>query len=242
VVVAPDHPLNNLLELHPDETANAAARRPGDVSATLDWWLETGAAELGVGVREDAIGVAGHSFGALTSLVVGGGRWDVDTLEAHCDNEGGTVCNFIEGQVVDRDLVASQGQPDPRVRATVALAPGGWYVFGEGGLDEVAAPLMLAGTRDVDLPYEREARPTWEATAGATLGTLADAGHWAFSDMCALLPLEDCAGASGGFMEPARVVEITTSRATAHFRVHLLGDVDAEPWLAGDVDLSWEIR
>ncbi len=247
VVIAPDHPRNTLFELYTAEAAEVAARRPGDVTDALDWLFEVGATTLGLegALHPARVGVIGHSFGAITSLALGGAGFDPVAFEAHCATEGGRVCGFLEGQTIDADLAAREGRPDSRVVATVALAPGGYYAFGPDGADlaDVAAPLVLAGTHDGELPYESEALPVYERLGSpARLGTFENGGHWAFSDLCGFLPLEDCAGTSAGFMDVEAVQSLTRSRVTAHLAQHLRDDPDVEPWLTGAEGFIWESR
>jgi predicted dienelactone hydrolase len=244
VVAAPDHPFNSLYELRNSVSAEVAARRPGDVSDVIDWLLGDGGSAYGVVVDPEAIGVVGHSFGAFTALAVGGAQLDAAQFEAWCAIEGGRACRFVEGQVLDPALVAAEGQPDPRVEAIVGLAPGGWYAFGPDGdsLSGVVPALLMAGTRDGDLPYDTEARPTWERLpTGARLATLHDGGHWAFSELCALLPIEDCAGVEGGYMAHERVQALTRTLVTAHLQVQLRGLTEFGAWLqpeGEDVDIE----
>ena len=76
IVVAMSHPGNTDNDPDCDTPVNQALaffERPGDVVATLDWLLEEAAdpaSPLFDAVDEDRLGVAGHSFGALTTLLV----------------------------------------------------------------------------------------------------------------------------------------------------------------------------
>lgn len=240
VVIAPDHPRNTLLDLDFDAAAEVATWRPRDLADALTWLLDHGGDQIGVNLDETRVGAVGHSFGSMTVLVAGGAVFDPDFFEARCADEGGRACGFFEGQTFDREAVARLGQPDPRVQAVVALTPGGAYAFGEAGLSTVRSPMVMAGTLDDELPYTSEARPVYDALSSGALATLQDAGHWSFSDLCAFLPLADCAGTSAGFMDPARVADLTRSRVTAHLDVHLKGEEAAAEWLRGETDMTWE--
>ncbi|MCB9663709.1 MAG: hypothetical protein H6732_06335 [Alphaproteobacteria bacterium] len=242
VVIAPDHPMSSLVDLRPSKAAEAAARRPGQLSAAVDL-LDT-APVAGLEVDTSRFAAVGHSFGGWTSLVVGGGVVHAEAVEEVCATLDPTGCNFFEGQELPLEEVAKHAQPDPRAQVTVALAPGVWYAFGtEGeGLQSVRRPLVLGGTRDGDLPYAKEILPTYEALgAGKALGSLQDAGHWAFSDLCRILPVADCAGEAKGFMEPERTQAITREKVLAWVRVGLLDEGRDAPWLAGAEDLAWEV-
>ena len=242
VVVSVDHPRNTMFDLDADATTEVAVRRPGDIAFALDVVVE----RWGDHVEDERVGAVGHSFGAVTALLVGGGEVDIAGAAAHCENDRTRGCNFFD---LSEDVDASAAVPDPRVQAVAALAPGAWYIFGEHGegLSSVRTPLVLAGDKDGDLPYESELRPTWAALpAGSPMLTLHGAGHWAFSDLCSVITsFEDCAGEDGGFMDPARVLALTQASVTAHMQVHVLGEQRSQPWTeAGawqDDDVTWEL-
>src|SRR5262249_10384321 len=144
-----------------------------------------------------------------------------------------------DGQQFDADEVATYGGADPRAVATVALAPGAWYAFSPGGsgLAPVAAPLVFGATKDTDMAYATEAGGAY-AAAGAprSFPSLVDSGHWSFSDLCEIAPIEDCAGTAGGYMDPERAHALVRSRTLAHLDVHMLGETRDAPWLTGDAD------
>jgi len=240
VVVAPDHAGSTMLDLVSDEIPVVAARRPADVSEAADAVFEGIVA--GLAVVPDRYAAVGHSFGAWTSLVVGGGVLDPEGAVQACEADRRPGCGFFEGRAMPEDDVLRWGQPDPRAEVVAALAPGVFYTFGTDGegLADVTRTLVLGGTRDGDMPYDKEIKPTFDRLGGpATLGALADSGHWAFTDLCAILPLEDCAGPSAGYMAPDRAQAITTSRVTAFLGRHLQQDERYEEWLVGDTDLAW---
>ena len=231
VVIAPDHPRNTTFDLDQDAAAEVAAARPRDVAEAVDrthalaeagWFGLAGLVD-----PEAGYGMLGHSFGGWTTIAVAGGALDAAHFAAWCTEHDDPACGFIG------DLSALPGldsaAPDPRVVASVALAPGAWYSFGPAGLDEVATPLILGGDQDGDMPYDREIRPLWEALRAAdkALLTLHGAGHWGFTDLCEALSLpllEDCEGDAGGFLEPEQTAAITKEASAAWFQVHLRGE------------------
>ncbi len=240
VVVAPDHPGSTLLDLDSARIPVAAVRRPQDIRDAVDAVI--GGAVPGLSVAGDAYVVSGHSFGAWTSLVVGGGTLDLAGIDTACASVDRPGCRFFEGERPPAADLARWAQPDPRATVTIAMAPGVWYAFGAdgAGLQGVRRPMVLGGTRDGDLPYDDEILPTFEALGAPKVhGALVDAGHWVFSDLCAILPVEDCAGAAKGYMEPARAQALTRTRVLAFARSRLLGMVEDEAWLIGDTDLAW---
>jgi predicted dienelactone hydrolase len=224
VVVAPDHLHNTLFDLDEDLTAAVALARPGDVSRAVDAALD--AAEVdgvlqGAVSREDVDGdggfvMMGHSFGAWTSLVVGGGALDLPAAAAWCAETPTHGCAFFDLAGVT-DVGAAV--PDPRARGVVALAAGGFYTFGDDGLRGVVEPVLVAGRLDGDLPYDTELRPTYNALGDGVLVSLARTGHWSFTDLCPLMAfLDDCGGEEDGFTDWAVVQGWTSTIAVAAAR------------------------
>lgn len=231
VVVAPDHPGTNLLDLRDDETAYWAARRPTDVRDAVDALAEL--ADLQV--ETDSYAVVGHSFGAWTAMVVAGGRLDPAAFAARCAGaDPEAACRFFRDQAFDAGDVATFAQPDPRARVAVLLTPGAWYSFGAdgAGLADVAPAMVVGGALDDELPYEPETTGTWAAIgAPASLVTLEAAGHWVFTDLCPIAPIADCAGPASGFVEASVAHAAVAARATAWIDVHHRGDARSAPGL-----------
>jgi len=241
VVVAPDHPHNTLFDLDADLTGQVLVNRPGDVRRAVDGAL--GAADLAGLAQNDTYAMTGHSFGGLTSVIVGGGLLDFDHAEAHCAEQDDAGCAFFE----DIDLGdAALATPDPRAVVAVDISPGGWYAFGEDGLAGVVPSLSIAGDRDQDLPYESEGRPTMDALPSPKVtAVLANAGHWGVTDLCVLIPIwEECQGTDAGWMEPERAHDIVRTLVTARVGAALTGDVLYDPWLTAaawpDEDVTLE--
>lgn len=140
------------------EDASTWTGRPWDVSFVLDSLADEPRADL------TRVGVAGHSFGAHTALVVLGVTLDL----------------------AEKDDSSFR---DPRVRAGVAMSPPGPGILGvnEDDYERLAAPLLVVtGTKDIGpgtrdprerrIPYDRSAIP------GSMLVTIRDAQHLAYSD------------------------------------------------------------
>ena len=240
VVAGVDHVGNTMFDLDAEDAARVAVDRPGDVAFAADV-----VGELMGELADPSQGyaVVGHSFGAWTSLVVGGGQLDLDALDAWCETEDTAGCGFLIGdELAQYDL--SETVPDPRARVAVSLAPGLAYSFGPGGagLGGNVPTLVQGGTRDGDMPYEEEIRPVFEALpAGSALATLADAAHFGFSDLCEVAPLDECEGEAEGFMEIDRVHLLSRTLTTAWLRSVWLEQTGEARFLEGNGDdLSWE--
>ncbi len=244
VVVAPDHEHNTLLDLNSQYTTQVAAERPADVAAAIDIADAVLPGRLDL---TDGYAMVGHSFGAWTALVVGGGRVDKDALLAWCAVNDDPGCGFFDTADLQELEDLEQAAPDPRAAVAVALAPGLAYSFGADGLSDNVPTLVQGGDRDGDMPYEREIRPVYEALpASAALVTLHDAAHFGFSDLCSALPLGgECAGAEEGYMEIPRVHALSRTLTTAWIRARWRGETGEEVFLdpeqveaGGDAD--WE--
>lgn len=237
VVIAVDHPGNTLFDYDASATPTVAARRPDDVRYAIDHLLAPGH-PLAPVLDPDHLGVIGHSFGAWTSLVLAGGTLDLDAGRAHCANHDPAGCGIVGDIALDGPVP----EADPRIDATVLLAPGGWYSFAT--LDAVAPVLQLTGSRDGDLPVDEEQAPTYAGLGEPkTLMTLERAGHFGFTDGCALLPIADCAGEADGYLDPLRIQELTATAVTAWLGATLREEERYTDWLAQEAwesDVSWE--
>jgi len=223
-------------------TPVVAARRPDDIRFALDWVLDRSEQPghwLEGRVRLEGVGMLGHSFGAWTSMVLGGGLLDIDAGLAYCEVEDPAGCGIVGAIELDGPAPA----PDPRIEVTMLLSPGGWYSFSD--LTAVAPVLVVSGSSDGDLPFEEEQRPSFERLGTPrTLMILDRGGHFGFTDGCALVPLADCAGEADGYMEPIRMQELSSAAVTAFAGVKLLGDARYERWLSAGAwpaaEVGWE--
>jgi predicted dienelactone hydrolase len=247
VVVSVDHTGNTFMDLDSSQAARVLAERPGDVRRAVDHLIEVSAgdhAQLAGMVDGSRYGMTGHSFGAVTTLILGGGELDIDHAITWCETEDAYACMYV-GTL--GDVSFDDALPDERIVSVAPMAPGAWYLFGEqgSGLADVTLPQVLAGDADAELDYLEEIRPCWEAIdAPKQLATLSDAGHWGFSDLCQIVPVfEECYGE--GWMDVDQVHAITRPLITAHFGLTLAGDERYRPWLEPDYldtlgGLSWE--
>ena len=186
VVVAPDHRYNTAFDYDDSRTGEVMARRPGDIVRAVDYAM----AEYDT---EDRYLVTGHSFGGWTALAVAGAPVDLGWMDSYCAAGGaGELCGVEapDGEVPE--------QPDARAYGGVAMAPCGWYSFGESGLSEETHMAVMVGERDPTCPLDTEAQPTVDRLGDPkALSVVPGAGHFVFSFMCELGPLmEECADAS----------------------------------------------
>lgn len=137
----------------------------------------------------DRIGGVGHSFGGLTSLLVGGGRIDADAVGAACANGpsladavGGRLSKFIMcavlGKTDSANLVGDAAAfRDPRLKAVAALAPPLTAIWGPdlAGLSAIEVPTLLVFT-DTDSAVPFEQVPPAFAALGASKYLLKETG------------------------------------------------------------------
>jgi len=241
VVVSPDHQHNTFLDLNDEHLVQVILERPGDVVESVDEIHRRTAQdgdELYGMVHPGDYAVVGHSFGALTSLIVGGGEIDLDGARARCQSHSAQLCGPV-AQISDEDI-AAHTMSDDRAVVTVPMSPGVWYAFGPDGesapgLQTVRQPLLLVGDLDDVLDYPDEPVPVFTAMSSPkVLATFHGAGHYGFSDICALAPFlsEECRGSNDGWMDVDAVQQWSRAITLAHIRRHLVGDVRDDPWLA----------
>ncbi len=137
---------------------------------------------------------------------------------------------------------------DPRVRTLVPMAPAGWYAFGETGehLAEIpVSTLLLGGAADDLATPDGELEPTWAGLPSPkSYGLLQDAGHYIFSDMCALAPMlfEECDGSAAGWIDVDRGHAIVRTVVTAWLGRELRGQDAYGDWLGPQAspELTWQ--
>jgi predicted dienelactone hydrolase len=140
ITVAPAHEGNTLTTAGEDDPrpVHLWIDRSFDVSAALDA-VADGRFELAGPANMDRVVMSGHSFGGHTTWATAGGSFDVDAIEANCDND-----RFIPGTCGQQVLDAfADGALDDRVLGAIALdGSGGEDWFGPTGLGDIAVPMM----------------------------------------------------------------------------------------------------
>ncbi|MCB9665106.1 MAG: hypothetical protein H6732_13410 [Alphaproteobacteria bacterium] len=254
VIISPDHAGHTLYDyirgFDSSKTGQVILERPGDVSLSIDHVLaltEDEAPELAGMGDASRLAIVGHSFGAINTLMLAGAEDDLPGLTDWCEENKGSACRYIDR--IDFDAVTDTQFADPRVVAAVTMSPGAWYAFGPegGGLAGLPPTMVLGGTEDDTLSWEREIAPTYEALSRPRyLAEIAGAGHYGpFSDLCLVLASRaDCAGAAGGFLDPDAGKAIVHPLVTAFLRRYVLEDTTMDAWLQppftdGPAALTW---
>jgi len=244
VVVAPDHKYNTYIDYDEDKLGEVMFRRPLDIATSFDWLVQTAAGPGGPleGCVDEAAGyaVAGHSFGGFTSVAVAGAVIDPLAVADYCAGNGGWLCSETAAWALEHPgEVADLG--DPRVWASVPMAPAGYEAL-IGGLADITIPgLVLGGSMDTTTSMVAQVRPIFEGWAGrpAFMGEVADAGHYSFSNACDLVPtFDDC---EPPFIEGAEAHAIINIVTTA-FLGQAMGDERYDAWLPPDDErLQWTV-
>lgn len=196
LVVAPNHSGNTFFD--PDTLpADTFLLRPQDVTAALDVIYSLPDDDPLNGRASDQVYAAGHSFGAYTSLVVGGSELPVDAFQIACQETYlGTYLSGLESGACpaltsDNIALMRSGLRDDRVDAVLALAPGGLRYLGQAGPARIDVPvMMMTGNLDESTTDRAEGDPIWAALDGPhdRRVRVAGAGHFTFSNMCDALP------------------------------------------------------
>jgi predicted dienelactone hydrolase len=233
VVAAPNHEGNTIFDSPSDEeTAQIARERPVDIVFAMG---EVRAhPDFSGAIDPDRIGIAGHSFGGYTTLVLAGAEGDADAAKARCAESGGqeVFCPYVEywesGEVIRRPAAAGV------FSAALPLAPGGYSAFGEEGLSSVDMPIMLMGG-DLDDMTGEEVEPIYAALPAPKYEiVIAGAGHMSFTDICRLdLPVPELEEMCDPqvYLDIDRAFELIDVFAAAFFRHRLCGEKSMTEYL-----------
>jgi predicted dienelactone hydrolase len=178
LVAAPDHTGNTTFD-GPDRTTEIYWERPLDLAAVqahvADGWEVT-----------DELAVIGHSFGGFTVHAAGGAPFAMDTLLPACldGTDDSAFCSTMDEDQAER---LREDFALPGVRATVAMAPGDFRLFGSEGIAAMQVPeLLLTGGLDGSTASDGDL--VWEALpegkAGVHVPTM---GHQGFTDFSGTL-------------------------------------------------------
>ncbi|MEC8425616.1 MAG: hypothetical protein VX000_17640 [Myxococcota bacterium] len=239
VIISPDHPGNTFLDINPDATGQVVLERPGDIRSAVDHllgWADAQEDGWGGAIDGSRYAMVGHSFGALTAMMVGGGAVDLTRVAEMCDagEVGGVACAYIRD--VDPTGIVGTAEADPRAEVMVPMSPGVWYGFGPRGegLGTTVPSLTMGGRADSVLGYDAEIRPTWEALGlPRTLASFDDAGHLVFSDICLISEfLSPECGDEEGWVDLGAAQATIKTLVTAWLDVHFRAEPRAGAWLS----------
>ena len=218
--------------------------RPQDVSAVLDHIYSLDEDDPLSGLFSEDVVLSGHSFGGYTTLAAAGASFNVEAVDAACE-EGqlpGDFCAYFETQeVVD---LFTAGFLDPRVKLALPQAPFGGPVFGDGVADIDIPVLLFTAAGDRTLPPEQDGDPIWEGLDGEDdlRVDVLTGGHFTFSNACDLrLGIGDDDGCGPDFIGPERSYNIVNSYSMVFCRRHLFGDMEHLGILDGSVEVDSDV-
>lgn len=182
VVAALEHSGDNAHDKSKIGTAEIFLDRPRQLSALITAVLADPI--FGKLVDSNRIGALGFSLGSYTALVASGVRPNFRLIDDYCNQSKtlGFCTNRARIRTIDPQ---SKKLADPRVKATVALAPFGIF-FDKLGLMGVKVPVLLyAAEDDQELPLADNAQRIKNGLPESTsYFVIPKAGHFVFLAPC----------------------------------------------------------
>ncbi|MGC1217204.1 MAG: alpha/beta hydrolase [Phormidesmis sp.] len=133
--------------------------RPRDITAILDTLTAQQATDGNLShLNLDSVGLLGQSFGGYTVLAAGGATINRSQLAQTCqstlaDRPTLNLSLLIQCRILELPADEPLAVADSRVAAVIALNPFTSSIFGQGGLEQLQVPVMLAaGTNDFIAP------------------------------------------------------------------------------------------
>ncbi|HEY9639708.1 MAG TPA: alpha/beta hydrolase [Coleofasciculaceae cyanobacterium] len=164
--------------------------RPLDVSFLLDELERRNSVEWQGRLNLKHVAMLGHSFGAYTSLVLGGGTADFANLHHYCDQDSFLAylnpaltfqCRALALESSPEAVQQlTQGLQDPRISLVIAVNPVSSAILGPQGLSKIQVPIVIVGSGyDVAAPLVPEqAYPfTWLTAPEKYLVLVKGASH-----------------------------------------------------------------
>lgn len=230
VVAAPDHTGNTVSDTQGAIDLTMAVFRPQDITAVLDQLLDLDHEDLLAGVVDpEKIALSGHSFGGFTTLALAGASIAVEDLHTYCEHNSDDMCDILNPENGWDDILRD-GYFDPRIKAAIPQAPGGYQAFLDG-LAEIETPtLLFTGGMDNTLKPHDEGDPIWAAMRGQQhiRVNLPTAGHFTFSNLCDIFGMavemvaED--GCAERFIPPPKAYQIINAYSLAFARQVLFNE------------------
>lgn len=254
IVASPDHTGNTFADTGGAINVSSAPIRPQDISRVIDEMFNL-PEDHPLRGRADAdhIGMAGHSFGAITTMMTAGASFDLNELIARCESGdlSGRYCELLED--TSQYAAYEAGFYDDRIKVFIPMTPGGATVFQEGFADINSPVLMFTGEMDASLENIDEGDPIWGWMDGPNQvrANLYTAGHFTFSNMCDILGFIEMVFEDGcdttRFIEPSLAYHIINHYSMAFLRLHLFAESEYAPLFDGttqpysdDVELEFK--
>ncbi|AFZ44453.1 protein of unknown function DUF1400 [Halothece sp. PCC 7418] len=206
--------------------------RPKDIKFLLDYLERNYTTKINV----NQVGILGQSYGAYTSLAVGGATINYEQVAQQCQTqETATVLNFsvlLQCQLL-RLPRKDYNFNDSRIKAVFAINPLTSIIFGQDGLEKINVPtLLVTGSADTVTPaLPEQIRPfAWLETPEKYLVLLKRGTHFSTlaegTEEGIPVPKE----AIGP--DPAIAQNYIRALSTAFFKTHLANETNYKPYLS----------
>lgn len=205
--------------------------RPRDIRFLLNYLERNYKTQINL----NQVGILGQSYGAYTSLAVGGAEINYEQVFQRCQNqETATVLNFSVLLQCQLLRLPSENYilEDSRIKAIFAINPFSSNIFGEEGIKEIDVPtLLVTGSADTVTPaLAEQIRPfTWLETPEKYLVLLKRGTHFSTlaegTDEGIPVP-EEAIGP-----DPAIARTYMKALSTAFFKAHLVNNNNYEIYL-----------
>lgn len=235
--VACDHTFNTFMDYDPDRVPELMIRRPQDVADTYEWIRtesEDPLSPFHACVDPSAgFAVMGHSFGAFTSLVIGGATINMGAVQQACDTGDPTACDLADEWFPEHPGEDTADLSDDRVTAIVSISPFDDGLITEGLPNVVVPTAIIGGTRDTFTPWDTQAVPIFNGltTVPRYLAGIEEAAHASFIGLCDLYSAVE--GCGPGYRDIDEVHALTNHVAAALLDIGL-GRDEAKDYLPPD--------
>jgi len=151
VVVAPNHPGDNMDNMDNLLTWSQLENRARELSGSIDLLLHD--PEVEPSIDASRIGVIGFGAGGAAALLLGGALPDCEGWTNYCSRTASNdmYCNTWARERMEslcKHLPLKRSLADPRIRAIAAVAPGFGMLFSRQSFHWFYPPLLLMATPD----------------------------------------------------------------------------------------------
>ena len=222
--------------------------RPQDITAALDTLsakqgkndrssINTTVSTTVKNLNLDSVGLLGQSLGGYTVLAAGGATIDWSSLSDDCGMISArpslNLSMFVQCSLLNVPRETSLAVADSRVSAIIALNPLSSAIFGQSGLQNIDAPVMLvAGTDDYIAPaLPEQIEPfSWLETEHKTLVVMEGGTHFSFLNREEMSAIPFSNSLTGP--DPAQARPQVQALSLAFFNRHLQNQAEAEAFIS----------
>lgn len=243
VVALPQHPgsdtqqIYNLLEGYSRQVfrIDEFLQRPLDISYVIDELERRNKQQFEGKLDTTNVGVAGHSFGGYTALVMAGARIDFEHLEKECQD---TLSYLNLSLLLQCRALKLPKKPynfrDKRVKAIVAFNPVNSSLLGKKGLEKIKIPVLIgAGNYNPAAPaiFEQVRSFPWFTTNHKYLVLIEGQAHLDFSNLDAGITNLINSVPELTLPNPELLSQYTNALMLAFFETHLAKNSDYNVYL-----------